>query len=467
MAPINTGKEKSFLRRKWAQFYTERQIYLRSHGQVQFISFSPLAQLALVTATLLLFGWVAFASVNVVFKDLIIYTTNAKSRTMQSAYEERLAGLMVAYEELQGKLIETERSYETATENLEEKHRKLVDLLAAADAANAEIEALRREYDKAGMMPKNAAATDKQAALRGNRVLMPLRDAQDRPHLARLESKPDGQRAEAEAGAPSLFSRLFGAEDATTPARYQRGQPDTALAKRMAKLSDNQQILIDRLEQETETTLQKLTAVVSMTHALDAPGLIQRAQPEGLSVGGPFEALDTEDLSERILTAPDAFDRQVYRLVARLEELAILEAAVSKLPLAVPLRDYRMTSRFGPRTDPFNRRVAFHAGLDFAARYGAPVHATVAGKVIYAGWRGGYGRFVEIESANGLTTRFAHLSAINVEEGDDVEFQQVIGKLGNSGRSSGPHLHYEVRIDGEAYDPENFINAGHYVFAQS
>ncbi len=122
--------------------------------------------------------------------------------------------------------------------------------------------------------------------------------------------------------------------------------------------------------------------------------------------------------------------------------------------------EVEFTSGFGVRNDPFLGRPAMHSGLDFRAAMGDPVRATANGKVSSAGNSGGYGRMVEIDHGNGLATRYGHLSEIKVKVGDIIKIGQVIGEVGSTGRSTGPHLHYETRIDGEAVDPQKFLRAG-------
>jgi murein DD-endopeptidase MepM/ murein hydrolase activator NlpD len=95
---------------------------------------------------------------------------------------------------------------------------------------------------------------------------------------------------------------------------------------------------------------------------------------------------------------------------------------------------------------------------------GEPIHATAAGIVTIAGWSGGYGRMVEVDHGNGLATRYGHLSAIDVSVGQKIQIGQVVGKLGSTGRSTGPHLHYETRVDGEAVNPQKFLDAGDRIF---
>jgi murein DD-endopeptidase MepM/ murein hydrolase activator NlpD len=130
------------------------------------------------------------------------------------------------------------------------------------------------------------------------------------------------------------------------------------------------------------------------------------------------------------------------------------------VPLGVPLASAaEIMSGFGLRRDPFTRGLAMHGGVDLREEPGAPVRATAAGRIIEADWSGGYGRMVEIDHGGGLVTRYAHLSRIAVKPGEWVERGQIVGRVGSTGRSTGPHLHYETHIDGQAVNPLRFIRA--------
>jgi murein DD-endopeptidase MepM/ murein hydrolase activator NlpD len=166
----------------------------------------------------------------------------------------------------------------------------------------------------------------------------------------------------------------------------------------------------------------------------------QLAQDRG-GVGGPFVAPPRGDQPNG--TTPD-----------KMEELRSL---MKSLPLSVPLDNFQLESRFGPRHDPFNHRSAFHTGIDLSAPYMSPVHATAAGTVTYAGYRSDYGKVVEIDHGNGIATLYAHLHRYIVSVGQRVAEHEQIGFLGSSGRSSGPHVHYEIRVNDEPQDPEKFI----------
>lgn len=154
------------------------------------------------------------------------------------------------------------------------------------------------------------------------------------------------------------------------------------------------------------------------------------------------------------------FDDQVAELDSALERLDHVRAKVAVMPVANPVPGQALTSSFGNRRDPILGTMAFHSGMDFRAPIGQSVLASAAGTVVKAGWNGGYGQMVEIDHGNGLTTRYAHMSAIAVHEGQKIQPGNIVGKVGSTGRSTGPHLHYEIRRNGDALDPLAFIKAG-------
>ena len=148
-------------------------------------------------------------------------------------------------------------------------------------------------------------------------------------------------------------------------------------------------------------------------------------------------------------------------LQPRIASVFRLRSLVQQLPLRRPLPgELELSSNYGYRADPFTRGAALHTGMDLRAEHGTPVRATGPGKVVTAEYSGGYGNMVEIEHADGITTRYAHMSAILVSEGQMVTSGTLVGRVGSTGRSTGPHLHYETRIDGDPADPNRFLRAG-------
>ncbi|NLH82114.1 MAG: M23 family metallopeptidase [Phyllobacteriaceae bacterium] len=169
-------------------------------------------------------------------------------------------------------------------------------------------------------------------------------------------------------------------------------------------------------------------------------------KPNDDAVGGPFVPVPLDGIG---------------RAESALARLARLHTAAQRLPLARPLDGERtITSEFGVRTDPFLGIGAMHTGLDFRAEVGDSVHSTGPGRVIGAGRQGGYGLCVDVDHGNGVVTRYGHLSSITVTVGDEVKAGSQLGLAGSTGRSTGPHLHYETRVAGEPVDPRDWLDAG-------
>ena len=189
---------------------------------------------------------------------------------------------------------------------------------------------------------------------------------------------------------------------------------------------------------------------------VDLEILVARAAGNDVGAGGPFEGVEALNVLHQEQAGGDPMTAQIRRLSA-------LQKLASSLPLASPLDHFHVTSHFGKRRDPFTSRLAFHSGLDLGAAPTSEILATAPGEVTYAGDNGPYGNMVEIDHGMGVTTRYGHLNAVKVQAGDMVDFRQPIGVIGNTGRSTARHLHYEVRIDGKAYNPAKFLEAGRYL----
>jgi murein DD-endopeptidase MepM/ murein hydrolase activator NlpD len=174
--------------------------------------------------------------------------------------------------------------------------------------------------------------------------------------------------------------------------------------------------------------------------------------------GGPFVPV-------KLAANDQAFGRALLRVNLARADANALGTTLLKVPLRKPvIGDIDESSPFGIRTDPFVHEAAMHTGIDFRGDTGDPIRATAAGTVTIASPSGGYGKMVEIDHGHGLATRYGHLSEIDVMVGDTVRAGAIVGKLGSTGRSTGPHLHYEVRVKGEAVDPQKFLDAGERLF---
>ncbi|MEM7290775.1 MAG: M23 family metallopeptidase, partial [Pseudomonadota bacterium] len=186
-----------------------------------------------------------------------------------------------------------------------------------------------------------------------------------------------------------------------------------------------------------------------LTKVLKGLGVRIAEDPQA-NVGGPFEPLNENT----------NFGVYVQTLEESLGRYDTLSKKAKSLPLSYPVKKPIISSRYGTRVDPFNGRAAMHSGIDFKAPSGTRVYTTGDGKVIEAGRKGGFGKMVAVRHKNGLVTRYAHLSRINVKTGEWISKGKMVGKVGSTGRSTGPHLHYEIRSGKKAYDPTRFIVAG-------
>ena len=408
---------KRLLEGPWAHIkdrFPDRQIYHRTEGQVRYFAVTTEMQLAAIAGVCVLAVWLAITSVNMVLAD---------------TEKERMRAELAAIEERHREQLEEARASEAAALAYVESRTNAFD--QTAGEFRLRHDTLRRLLDFADDLDVGDAS--QSPSLEDGRILMAANPADPDPRA-------------------SLYD----------PAGASSGD-DLAEDQVQALLADQEAALAEA-EDSAERRLENLRAVLRLTgmrveEAEDAGPL----DSEG-GTGGPLIELDAAPLFAEALDLDEPFNARVARIASRLVEAERLEMLLTAAPLAVPVEGpYRRTSSYGRRIDPFTRRLAFHAGADFAAYRNAPIVAPAPGRVVYAGWRAGYGRTVEIDHGYGYRTRFGHLHSIDVRRGDTVETGQRVGGMGSTGRSTATHLHYEVWFRGAHVDPEDFIRAGRYV----
>jgi len=175
----------------------------------------------------------------------------------------------------------------------------------------------------------------------------------------------------------------------------------------------------------------------------------------GGGVGGPYQPV----------SAPVDAEPRFKSLFVSWKKLTALESALAVIPSYMPVKAFSYSSGFGVRSDPFTGMTALHAGVDMSGRRGDPIYAAATGVIAVAGWAGAYGNCIEVAHGRGLSTRYGHLSAILVHPGQLVQQGDVIARMGSTGRSTGTHLHFEVRLDGRAVNPRPYLDASTYVLA--
>jgi len=254
----------------------------------------------------------------------------------------------------------------------------------------------------------------------------------------------------------SDFKGVPGAADAlkTSKPRLLAATP----VQRIQATRMDQERLIDAAETFAKSRAERLRLAMRMA-GLDAGNYTGR----GASLGGPLiEARDPRALAA-VLDVDEEFATRIHRAATDMSDMRSLNAAAQRLPFFRPTSNPAMSSSYGVRFDPFTRRPAFHSGLDFPGAFYTPIMSTAPGVVSFTGVRSGYGNTIEIDHGGGFKTRYAHLQAISVRVGERVAIGQRVGAMGSTGRSTGPHLHYEVWANGRAQNPNRFLKAGEYV----
>lgn len=484
-------------RERLTRFFPERQIYHRSDGRVQFVVLSPRFQIASVVIGLTCISWIAYASVMTAFKAEIVAAKDEKLRQVQSRYESEIARMRLDYDDLSTKLALAEERFETSVAAIEKRQSDLqtamVEQEGAGDALNevmqraATVRALglgpdastissEDDPDAAGGVEQHDHPEDEAVPAAAEPDAAPLKEAAAAPEEVPApaaaasgpalldngqpppvpQAKPEAVRLAAgdEAGQPQKEASLpaEASEFLATGRNKVAGESFAALATRLETVIGDQQTaaaVIAAAAADKEQRLRDVLQIAGMNADAIAP--LPDAQ------GGPYIPMGVDAAKADLF----ARDPNLDVADATLGRVATLQTAMLAIPFANPLPSVtRISSGFGGRSDPFNGGRAFHSGLDFKAGTGAPIIATAPGIVTIAEWHGGYGRMVEIDHGYGLKTRYAHLSSIDVVEGQKVAFGDKVGGLGSTGRSTGPHLHYEVWYDGQARNPWNYLKAG-------
>jgi murein DD-endopeptidase MepM/ murein hydrolase activator NlpD len=443
--------------------FPERQIYIRSDGHVRFFSISPLAQAVAAGASLLCLGWVAFTTVNVVFKDRIISGKERHFEQMQTSYEGRIAELQLSYDELNGALVAAQDRVKAVADEFEAKQLALTGLIEQKQALRASLgigrgQAQQKSADASPalrtgnigtggsldfVVPDIAASFAPPFGMGAGTVI----GSMAAPYRVTL---PEPHRAPFLRGAVQRLGSLFGhrAASATVdnPALHEIGNQEA----RIAELDASQQALLDGAKKDF------VAETARLKKALQGTGINSQVMVSRASQGGPL-------MSVAPTMRDDAFRAGVVDTTQSLNDLAVVVKALNSVPLDGPLTTSDVSSGFGGRPDPFTEEAAFHSGIDFSAAKGSDVFATAPGIVVFAGPRGAYGNTVEIDHGYGIRTRYGHLSKISVPIGYQLVRGAVIGKVGSTGRSTGPHVHYEVWYDNAVRDPGKFIKAGRNV----
>ena len=395
------------------------------------LRFGPIVFWIVVGTVTVLGIWSAATATYFAFRDDVLTRLIARQAEMQYAYEDRIAELRAKVDRTTGRQLLDQEQFDQKLDQIMRRQTTLESRATALGALpDAQITGSIRSHG-ANASDAVSSGTPKPSPISDTAIFVAPPDRE-----ARLESRAPV------AATPhtSQFAKVQGVDNVLVRLQTSLDQVE---GRQMAALSS--------VEDGMESRVRRMRGVLTDL-GLDMAQL-EAATPRA-GMGGPFVPV-------KLPSDAGAFERQLYRINITRAQVERLNRTLTLVPYRKPvIGEVEFTSGFGVRTDPFLGRPAMHTGLDFRAATGDPVRATANGKVVSSGWSGGYGRMVEIDHGNGLSTRYGHLSEIGVKVGDQIKIGQVIGAVGSTGRSTGPHLHYETRIDGEAVDPQKFLRAG-------
>ena len=410
----------------------ERNGYALVHAGKQ-VRFGPVVFWIVVGTVTVLGMWSAATATYFAFRDDVLTRLIARQAEMQYAYEDRIAELRAKVDRTTSRQLLDQEQFDQKLDQIMRRQTALESRATALGAMpDAAVTGSIRPPARGATSDTSSTATPKPSPISDTVIFVAPPDRE-----ARLES-----RAPPLAGPqPNQFTKVQGGVD-NVLVRLQTSL-DQVERRQIAALSS--------VEDGMESKVRRMRGVITDL-GLDMAQL-EAATPRA-GVGGPFVPV-------KLPANAGSFERQLYQINVTRAQVERLNRTLALVPYRKPvIGEVEFTSGFGVRSDPFLGRPAMHTGLDFRAAMGDPVRATANGKVSSSGWAGGYGRMVEIDHGNGLSTRYGHLSQINVKVGDLIKIGQVIGEVGSTGRSTGPHLHYETRIDGDAVDPQKFLRAG-------
>ncbi len=396
------------------------------------VRFGPVVFWIVVGTVTVLGMWSAATATYFAFRDDVLTRLIAREAEMQYAYEDRIAELRAKVDRTTSRQLLDQEQFD---QKLDQVMRRQTVLESRATALGAipdtSVTGSIRPPARGAATTDTTSGTPKPSPINDTVIFVAPPDRE-----ARLESRAPLIATPQ----PNQFAKIQGVDNVIV-----------RLQNSLDQVEGRQMAALNSVEDGMESRVRRMRGVFTDL-GLDMAQL-EAATPRA-GMGGPFVPV-------KLPPNAGAFERELYRINITRAQVDRLNRVLALVPYRKPvIGEVEFTSGFGIRSDPFLGRPAMHTGLDFRAAMGDPVRATANGKVASSGWAGGYGRMVEIDHGNGLSTRYGHLSEIDVKVGDPIKIGQVIGAVGSTGRSTGPHLHYETRIDGEAVDPQKFLRAG-------
>ncbi len=425
--------------------FPERRVFLKSDTDTRFIRLSSETQIVAVTGVTVIIAWTAVATAILLMDSIGSGNFREQAKRDQATYQERL------------NILSSERDARAAEAlAAHDRFNAALDQISAMQSELLKSETRRRELETGiDVIQTTLRATMKQRE-----------DA--RLELAELQNEAeDGGMYQTAAVDPAQMGFMTGALAKTAAERDQIA----ADAQQALDQRDELELEIRLMQERSDEIFRQLEeAMVISVEPLDkmfrqagmpTDRILDEVRRGYSGMGGPLTPLSFSTRGEEL--TPDQI--RANTLLQQMDQLNLYRIAAEKAPFASPVRDaVRFTSGFGTRRDPKTGGRRMHNGADFAGAQGTDIFATADGVVTHAGWQSGFGRLVKIKHAFGIETLYAHNTKIRVKVGQRVSRGDHIADMGSTGRSTGTHLHYEVRVNGKPVNPMTYIKAARNVF---
>ncbi|MGB7244530.1 MAG: M23 family metallopeptidase [Sulfitobacter sp.] len=427
------------------RYFPERRVFLKSDTDTRFIRLRPSTQLLAFTGSAILISWAIVATAVILMDSIGSGNFREQAKRDQRTYQTRLNDLSSQRDGRAEEAVAAQERFNAALAQISVMQSELL-----------QSETRRRELE--------TGIDVIQSTLRGT-----MKDRElARKELASLKDQTNGDGvaiASADAGAPvdflsdALAKTAAERDQVIVDAQNALHQADE-MAHEIALMKEENDQIFRQLEEAMTVSVAPLDKMFRAA-GLPTDRILNEVRKGYSGQGGPLTPLTFSTRGEQ--PSPDAM--RANRILNHMDTLNLYRIAAEKAPFANPVSNaFRFTSEFGFRRDPKTGGRRMHKGVDFAASVGTPIYSTGDGVVVGAEWASGYGRLVKIRHAFGIETRYAHLSKMHVKVGQRVSRGDLIGAMGASGRVTGVHLHYEVRVDGKAVNPMIYIKAAKDVF---
>lgn len=431
------------------RYFPERRLFLRSETDTRFIRLKPTTQLFGFAGAAAIVAWSIIATALLLMDSIGAGNFRDQAKRDQKIYQERLNAMASERDTRAEEALAAQDRFNAALKQVSVMQSELLESENRSRELETGIGVIQTTLRRA-MKDRDAARTEVSAlksATSGGADGIVMHDAA-------------ASNATMDFLTGALADTAIERDQVTADARDALDHADD-LANQMASLQEQNDRIFRQLEEAMTVSVKPLDKMFRAA-GMNTDRILEQVRKGYSGQGsGPLTPISLSTMGEE----PTLDASRANRIINQMDRLNLYRIAAQKAPFANPVRsNYRFTSGFGYRRDPKTGGRRQHLGVDFAGPVGTPLYATADGVVVHASWSSGYGRLVKIQHQFGIETRYAHMSRLSVKVGQRVSRGQRIGDMGASGRVTGPHLHYEVRVGGQAVNPMIFIKAANDVF---